>query len=278
MATAGIFLPAFVFVALSGPLVPRLRRSPRPRAVLDGVNVASLALMAVVTWQLGARGPGRCPDCPPGCLRRVRAGLASRRFGLVDRRGSGGRPGHHAGARRVNDAGGHLGTGSKTEESMRNWLDTSAPSSVVLIRVLVGGVFLAEGIQKFLYPAELGAGRFARIGIPFPEVTGPFVGGAEIVCGALIIAGLLTRLAALVMLINISVAIVSTKLPILLGQSIGPFSLAKLPRYGFWSAIHEARTDLSMSLGSLFLVLVGAGVLSMDRLLMRRHMPLSRGG
>ncbi len=53
VATVGIFLPAFVFVALSGPLIPRLRRSPTAAAVLDGVNVASLALMAVVTWQLG---------------------------------------------------------------------------------------------------------------------------------------------------------------------------------------------------------------------------------
>jgi chromate transporter len=52
-ATVGIFLPAFVFVAVSGPLVPRLRRSPTAGAVLDGVNVASLALMAVVTAQLG---------------------------------------------------------------------------------------------------------------------------------------------------------------------------------------------------------------------------------
>jgi chromate transporter len=52
-ATVGIFLPAFVFVALSGLLVPRLRRSPTASAVLDGVNVASLALMAVVSWQLG---------------------------------------------------------------------------------------------------------------------------------------------------------------------------------------------------------------------------------
>jgi chromate transporter len=53
VATVGIFLPAFVFVALSGLVLPYLRRSPTARAVLDGVNVASLALMAVVTWQLG---------------------------------------------------------------------------------------------------------------------------------------------------------------------------------------------------------------------------------
>ncbi len=156
---------------------------------------------------------------------------------------------------------------------MRSLLDTTAPRSVVLIRLLVGGVFLAEGIQKFLYPAELGAGRFTRIGIPLPEVMGPFVGVAEIVCGTLIVVGLLTRLAALVMLINISVAIVSTKLPILLGQSIGPFSLAKLGRYGFWSAVHEARTDLSMWLGALFLLLAGAGALSLDWLLTHGHLP-----
>ncbi len=54
VATAGIFLPAFFFVAISGPLVPRLRASPVAGAFLDGVNVASLALMGVVTWQLGA--------------------------------------------------------------------------------------------------------------------------------------------------------------------------------------------------------------------------------
>lgn len=52
VATAGIFLPAFIFVAISGPIIPKLRRSPVAGAVLDGVNVASLALMAVVTVQL----------------------------------------------------------------------------------------------------------------------------------------------------------------------------------------------------------------------------------
>lgn len=150
---------------------------------------------------------------------------------------------------------------------MRSLLRTSAPGSVVLVRLLVGVVFLAEGVQKFLFTAELGVGRFTRIGIPYPEVMAPFVGCAEIVCGILIILGLLTRFGALVMLINISVAIVSTKLPILLGHPVGPFSLAKLARYGFWSAIHEARTDLCMWLGSLFLIIVGAGVFSLDRLL-----------
>jgi uncharacterized membrane protein YphA (DoxX/SURF4 family) len=153
---------------------------------------------------------------------------------------------------------------------MRSLLRTSAPGSVVLVRLLVGGVFLAEGILKLLYPAELGAGRFARIGIPWPDAMGPLVGVAETVCGSLIILGLLTRFAAVVMLVNISVAIVSTKLEILVGHEIGPFSLAKLPRYGFLSMVHEARTDLCMWLGSLFLILAGAGLLSFDAAWARR--------
>jgi putative oxidoreductase len=135
-------------------------------------------------------------------------------------------------------------------------LQISGSRAIILIRLMVGIVFLSEGIQKFLYPAEMGAGRFAKIGIPSPELMGPFVGVAEIVCGALILLGLFVRLAAAVMLIDISVALLSTKLPILLGRAVGPFSLPKLPRYGVWSSLHEARVDLCMWLGSLFLILV----------------------
>jgi putative oxidoreductase len=149
-------------------------------------------------------------------------------------------------------------------------LHTSAPRAVILIRLLVGGVFLAEGIQKFLFPGELGVGRFTKIGIPWPDVSAPFVGAAETICGALLIVGLLTRAAAVMLLIDISVAIVSTKVPILLGHGFGPFSLPKLPRYGFWSMAHEARVDFSMWLGSLFLIITGAGGLSLDALLTRR--------
>jgi putative oxidoreductase len=142
---------------------------------------------------------------------------------------------------------------------MRPLLKTNAPAATVLIRLMVGGVFLVEGILKFLYPGELGTGRFAKIGIPSPEVMGAFVGGVEIVCGALVIIGLLTRLAATPLLIDISVAFVSTKMPILLGQGFWGFSLTKLPRYGLLSMIHEARTDLCMWLGLVFLLVVGAG-------------------
>ena len=92
-------------------------------------------------------------------------------------------------------------------------LSTRAPAATLLIRIMVGGVFLAEGLQKFLYPADLGSGRFAKIGISAPEFFGPFVGGFEIVCGALILLGLVTRFAAVPLLVIITVALFTTKVP-----------------------------------------------------------------
>ena len=153
---------------------------------------------------------------------------------------------------------------------------SQAPKSVLLIRLMVGAVFFFEGVQKFLYAADVGAGRFAKIGIPAPEIMGPFVGGAETICGALLLVGLLTRLAAIALLINISVAILSTKLPILLGHGFWTFTLAMLPRYGFLSRMHEARTDFSMLLGLIFLIIVGAGALSLDALLACRNKAISK--
>lgn len=122
---------------------------------------------------------------------------------------------------------------------------------LLLLRFLVGGVFLSEGIQKFLFPAALGAGRFAKIGIPAPQFTGPFVGVVEIVCGTLIILGFFTTLAAVPLLIDILVAIATTKLPMLLKQ-------------GFWAAVHEGRTDFCMLVGLIAIALLGAGALSVD--------------
>jgi uncharacterized membrane protein YphA (DoxX/SURF4 family) len=142
--------------------------------------------------------------------------------------------------------------------------------AVILIRLVVGGVFLSEGIQKFLFPADLAAGRFAKIGIPAPGVMGPFVGIVEIVCGGLIIIGLLTRLASVALIIDMLVAICTTKIPILLGHGYWRFSLAKLPSYGFWSMAHEARVDFSMLLTSIFLLIVGAGAWSVDAYLSQR--------
>jgi len=141
---------------------------------------------------------------------------------------------------------------------------TQAPRATMLVRLMVGAVFFEEGIQKFLFADLMGAGRFARIGIPHPEMMGPFVGAVEIICGALLLIGSLTRLAAIPLLIDISVAILSTKIPILLGHDFLCFHVAKLARYGFWSMASEARTDFSMLLGLLFLLIVGAGHYSVD--------------
>jgi putative oxidoreductase len=151
---------------------------------------------------------------------------------------------------------------------------TTAPAATILVRLIVGPVFLSEGIQKFLYPDENGVGRFARIGIPGPEVTAPFVGVIEIVCGTLLVLGLLTRLAAIPLIINMLVAILSTKIPILLGNEYWGFSLRKLPYYGFWGMAHETRTDWSMLLGSIFLLIVGAGSVSVDALLSKRRVKI----
>lgn len=139
-----------------------------------------------------------------------------------------------------------------------------APAAVILVRLAVGLIFFEEGLQKFLFPDVVGAGRFARIGIPAPHFTGPFVGAVEVVCGAMIVLGLLTRLASVPLLIDISVAILSTKVPIALGHSFGPFSLPKLSRYGIWAAFSEARTDYAMLMGLVFLLTVGGGWWSLD--------------
>lgn len=148
--------------------------------------------------------------------------------------------------------------------SLKRLNATRAPASVILIRIMVGAVFLTEGVLKFMYPGELGVGRFTRIGIPHPGTLAPFVGTVETVCGALLILGLLTRPAALLLVITICVAIISTKIPMLLGHGYWTFKVAKLPRYGFLSMMHEARADFSMLLGGLFLLIVGAGPWSLD--------------
>lgn len=142
-----------------------------------------------------------------------------------------------------------------------------APRATLLIRLMVGGVFLSEGLQKFLFPASRGVGRFVKMGIPLPELTGPFVGAVETLCGALLLLGLATRLAALPLIIVMLVALVATKLPILLGHGFWGFPLRALSSYGFWSMAHEARTDLAMLLGATFLLLVGAGPWALDRTL-----------
>jgi putative oxidoreductase len=147
---------------------------------------------------------------------------------------------------------------------------TTAPAAIILIRLMLGLVFISEGIQKFLFPSEVGAGRFAKIGIPSAEMMAPFVGVIEIVSGTLILLGLLTRLATIPLIIDMVVAILSTKIPILLGHGFWGFSLRNVPYHGFWGMMHEMRTDMSMLLGSILLLVIGAGAWSIDARLMSK--------
>ena len=123
--------------------------------------------------------------------------------------------------------------------------------SIFFIRLMVGSVFLSEGLQKFLFPAVRGAGRFLKIGLPAPEFLGYFVGSFEVICGLLILLGLFTRYAAVPLIVIMLVAIGSTKIPILIDQ-------------GFWEMAHAARTDWAMLLGSLFLLINGSGQYAID--------------
>lgn len=125
----------------------------------------------------------------------------------------------------------------------------------LLIRVIVGLVFFSEGLLKFLEPAELGAGRFERIGLPIPHLLAPFVGGVEMLGGAALIFNLYAGDAALALLIVISTAIVTTKLPILFGHSIWKFGAPKLEHHGLLSFLHESRTDLCMLFGTIAIFL-----------------------
>ncbi|MNK23672.1 putative oxidoreductase CatD [compost metagenome] len=133
-------------------------------------------------------------------------------------------------------------------------LKTDNDFGIIIIRLMVGAVFLSEGIQKFLFPAELGAGRFERIGLPVPEFLGTLVGLFEILCGALLLLGLATKLASIPVIIIMLVAIATTKGVVLREE-------------GFWPMMHGSRTDWAMLLGSLFLLLKGGGRWSVDRII-----------
>ena len=146
----------------------------------------------------------------------------------------------------------------------RKLIDTDNSNTTILIRLMVGTVFLAEGIQKFLYPLARGIGRFESMGFPAPEFFGNLVGVLEILGGLLLLAGLFTRISAFTTFMIMLVAIIVTKIPIAFGESFGPFILRELSTYGFWSMAHEIRTDWAMWLGSLFLILKGGGKWSLD--------------
>ena len=126
------------------------------------------------------------------------------------------------------------------------------PASLLFIRLPVGLIFLTQGILKFIDP-NAGVLRFARIGFPYPDFTANFVGSFEIVCGGLVLLGLWTRLAAMPLLVIITTAIVTTKLP----------ELAR-PAQGLWYMISDARTDFAMLCSLIFLLTEGGGTWSLD--------------
>ncbi|MFC3559478.1 DoxX family protein [Pedobacter jamesrossensis] len=131
-------------------------------------------------------------------------------------------------------------------------IKTDNSGATIIVRLMVGAVFLSEGIQKFLFADKLGSGRFVKIGLPYPEFFGPFVGSFEIACGVLVLIGLFTRIAALPLFIIMVVAMAVTKTQLYLDN-------------GFWSMLHDSRTDWAMFLGSIFLMVKGGGKWSVDK-------------
>lgn len=136
------------------------------------------------------------------------------------------------------------------------------PGATVLLRIMAGGVFFWEGILKFVYPNQ-GVGRFTKLAMPFPEITANFVGVVEIAGGLLLIFGLLTRFVAFTFIIEMVVAILSTKVTLYLGTYPLPLPPAP-PQIGFWAVLHEIRSDYAQILTSAFLLVAGPGRLSFD--------------
>jgi putative oxidoreductase len=129
--------------------------------------------------------------------------------------------------------------------------NTLNDNKIILIRLVVGLIFLSEGIQKFLFPELLGTGRFLRIGFTNPGFWAYFTGTFEVICGTLVLLGLLTRIASIPLFIIMVTAFVTTKWPILLDK-------------GFWSMVHEYRTDFALTLSLVYLFLAGSGKWSVD--------------
>jgi len=122
---------------------------------------------------------------------------------------------------------------------------SAALRGAIFIRIAVGLVFFTQGILKFT-DAHMGVERFTRIGFPHPAFTAHFVGAFEIICGFLVLFGWFTRAAAIPLLIIISTAIVTTKIPELTRAS-----------QGFWFMVSDARTDFAMLMCLLFLLFSG---------------------
>ncbi|HME33939.1 MAG TPA: DoxX family protein [Candidatus Sulfotelmatobacter sp.] len=142
---------------------------------------------------------------------------------------------------------------------------TDGPKSTIFLRVMAGGVFLWEGILKFVY-ANQGIGRFTKLGMPLPHFTADLVASLEIVGGLLLLSGLLTRLIAVPFIFEMIVAILSTKISLYLGTSPLPLPAAP-PKVGMWAVLHEVRSEYAQLLTVLFLMINGPGRWSLDALL-----------
>jgi putative oxidoreductase len=123
---------------------------------------------------------------------------------------------------------------------------------MLLPRIIVGLIFLSEGIQKFILPELLGTGRFAKIGFTNPQFWASFTACFEITCGILVLFGFLTRIASIPLLIIMATAFVTTKYPLLVEK-------------GFWIFAHEYRTDFAMTILLLLLIQYGGGKYSVDK-------------
>jgi putative oxidoreductase len=153
-----------------------------------------------------------------------------------------------------------------------NWLynpPTQGPESTLVLRLMAGGVFLWEGILKFVY-ANQGVGRFTKLGIPLPRFTADSVACLEIVGGVLLFTGLMTRAIAIPFIAEMIVAMLSTKISLYLGTSPLPLPPAP-PRIGIWAVLHEIRSEYAQLLTCLFLMINGPGKWSLDAILRKRR-------
>lgn len=129
--------------------------------------------------------------------------------------------------------------------------NTDDDGRLIIVRLITGLIFITEGILKYKLIQWLGPGRFAEIGFGHPFFWAYFTGAFEVTCGLLVLTGFWTRIASIPLLIIMIVAFITTKIPILMDK-------------GFWTFTHEYRTDFSLTLLLVLLIIYGGGRWSVD--------------